>query len=191
MHRIRRPSALLGAALAACLAGCNDNGAQISAAQPRGASVAFESIDGPPQAQFNALVQNLNEEAQSRRLAIASREQPAAYRVRGYLFAASSKKAATITWVWDVFDGEEQRSLRITGVETVTGHYRDAWQAVDDTLLRRIAQSSMSELAGFLTSAAVAPGTPDAAPAVATAPPAANASPPAAASRALTIAAAR
>jgi len=81
--------------------------------------------------------------------------------VRGYLAADVAKGATTISWVWDVFDGEQQRSLRITGAETVKGRHRDAWQAVDDAMLRRIAQSSMSELAAFLTSAEAAPGTPD------------------------------
>ena len=37
------------------------------AGQPRGASVAFESIDGPPPDQFRQLVQNLNDEAQRAR----------------------------------------------------------------------------------------------------------------------------
>lgn len=168
-----RLPALLGAAFAACaLAGCNDNGSQQAlVGQPRGATVAFESIDGPPQAQFNTLVQDLNEEAQSRRLAVTSREQPSAYRVRGYLSAETNKKATTINWVWDVFDREQNRSLRISGTETVKGRHRDAWQVVDDAMLRRIAADSMSELAAFLISAEVAPGTPNAAPAMALAEP--------------------
>lgn len=168
-----RLPALLGAAFAACaLGGCNENGSQQAlAAQPRGATVAFESIDGPPQAQFNKLVQDLNDEAQSRRLAVTSREQPSAYRVRGYLSAETGKKATTIAWVWDVFDREQNRSLRISGTETVKGRHRDAWQVADDAMLQRIAANSMSELAAFLTSAEVAPGTPDAAPAMALAQP--------------------
>ena len=75
-----------GAALA--LAGCNpDSGPNVAAVDTRGATVAFDSIDGLPQGQFHTLVQDLNSEAQTRRLAIASREQPSAYRVRGYLAA--------------------------------------------------------------------------------------------------------
>lgn len=160
-YRMSLPAVLTAALCACALAGCNENGPQWTAAQPRGATVAFESIDGPPQAQFQKLVQDLNDEAQSRRLAVMSREQPCAYRVRGYLAAEVAKGATTVSWVWDVFDGEQHRSLRIAGAETVKGRHRDAWQAVDDAMLRRIAQSSMSELAAFLTSAEVAPGTPD------------------------------
>ena len=89
-----------------------------SAAQPRGATVAFESIDGPPTGQFQKLVQHLNDEAQARRLAVISREQPSAYRVRGYLAAKVVQGETTISWVWDVFDKDEHRALRVTGEET-------------------------------------------------------------------------
>jgi len=86
--------------------------------QPRGATVAFESIDGPPPGQFHELVQALNTEAQTRRLAVLSRESPSAYRVRGYLSAKVVKRETTISWVWDVFDGDDRRALRIAGEET-------------------------------------------------------------------------
>jgi hypothetical protein len=149
---------VLAGACAAMLAGCNLEGTPgLSAAQPRGATVAFESIEGPPPAQFQTLVRNLNDEAQSRRLAVISRETPSAYRVRGYLAAKVVKGQTTIAWVWDVFDGDERRALRINGEETAKGPYRDAWTAADDAMLRRIARSSMEQLAVFLTSPEVAP----------------------------------
>ena len=97
-----------------------------SFAQPRGASVAFESIDGPPPAPFNQLVQDLNNEAQSRQLAVVSRESPSAYRVRGYVSASTEKGQTTIAWVWDVFDGDQRRALRIKGKETAKGAHADA-----------------------------------------------------------------
>lgn len=143
------------------LAGCNHDGQpSLSAAQPRGATVAFESIDGPPPAQFRTLVQNLNDEAQTHRLAVISRESPSVYRVRGYLAAKVAKGQTTIAWVWDVFDGDERRALRISGEETAKGRQRDAWTAADDAMLHRIARSSMEQLATFLTSPEIAPGTP-------------------------------
>jgi hypothetical protein len=149
---------VLAALCAAALAGCSLEGApNLSAAQPRGATVAFESIEGPPPAQFHTLVQNLNDEAQLRRLAVLSRETPSAYRVRGYLAAKVVRGQPTIAWVWDVFDNEERRALRISGEEAAKGQYRDAWTAADDAMLRRIARSSIEQLAAFLTSAEVAP----------------------------------
>ena len=58
------------------------DGQALSPAQPRGATVAFDSLDGLPPGQFRKLVQNLNEEVQARRLAVISREQSSAYRVQ-------------------------------------------------------------------------------------------------------------
>jgi hypothetical protein len=158
---VSRPGLLLAVVGAMALAGCMPDGqTNLSAAQPRGATVAFESIDGPPQAQFSALVQKLNDEAQLRRLAVISRGNPSAYRVRGYLAAKIVKGQTTIAWVWDVFDGDERRALRITGEEVAKSHPHDAWTVADDAMLRRIARTSVEQLAAFLTSPDVAPGTP-------------------------------
>jgi hypothetical protein len=162
---LSRSGALLAAACALTLAACNleDHPGALTG-QTRGATVAFESIDGLPPGQFRNLVQALNNEAQMRRLAVMSRESPSAYRVRGYLAAKVAKRETTISWVWDVFDGDDRRALRITGEETTKGRRRDAWSAADDAMLQRIARSSMDQLAAFLTSPEVAPGMPDAAP---------------------------
>ena len=66
---------------------------------------------------FNRLVDNLSAEAQGRQLAIASREGAANYRVRGYLAAQVIRGRTHISWVWDVYDGDKLRTLRITGEE--------------------------------------------------------------------------
>jgi hypothetical protein len=162
---VAKPSTLFAIACALALAGCSQDGAtNVSAAQPRGATVAFESIDGPPTGQFQKLVRDLSDEAQARRLAVTSREQPSAYRVRGYLAAKVVQGETTISWVWDVFDKDEHRALRVTGEETANAKHKDAWNAADDAMLQRIAQSSMDQIAAFLTSSDVAPGTPDAVP---------------------------
>jgi hypothetical protein len=156
---VPRLGGLLAAACTLALAGCNPDSQAVSAAQPRGATVAFESVDGMPSGQFQKLVNDLNDEAHARHLAIISREQSSAYRVRGYLAVKVTKHQTTVSWVWDVFDQEESRALRISGEETTKGRHRDAWTAVDDAMLRRIARTSMEQLAAFLTSPAVAPGT--------------------------------
>jgi hypothetical protein len=158
---IARPNVLAAAACALALSACNQSSdANLSAAQPRGATVAFESIDGPPAGQFHTLVQDLNDEAQARRLAVISRESPSAYRVRGYLAASVEEDHTTISWVWDVFDRDQRRAFRITGAETANDRHGEAWTAADDAMLHRIARSSMDQLAAFLTSPEVAPGTP-------------------------------
>jgi hypothetical protein len=157
-----RFGALLSAAsLAFALAGCtNDGKPSVAGMQPRGASVAFESIDGPPQGQFNSLVRNLNDEAQQRRLAVLSRDASSAYRVRGYLAAKVTKDRTTISWVWDVFDRDEQRAIRLNGEEVTKRSGKnpaDAWNAADEAMLRRIASNSMDQLAAFLTSTEAVP----------------------------------
>jgi hypothetical protein len=152
----------LAAGAALLLAGCQTQQPATMAAQPRGATVAFDSIDGLPPQHFQTLVADLNQEAQSRSVAVTSRLQPSAYRVRGY-FAASVDKShtTTVSWVWDVFDRDERRAMRISGSAPVKG--RD-WNAADPALMQKIARSSMDELAGFLNSPAVAPAAPLAAP---------------------------
>ena len=159
VRRVGCLGSLLTVVYALALAGCNPDNQGLSAAQPRGATVAFDSLDGLPPGQFQKMVGNLNEEAQSRRLAVISREQPSAYRVRGYLAVKVTKRQTTVLWVWDVFDQSEQRVLRISGEETAKVRQRDAWAAADDAMLRRIASSSVEQLAAFLTAPEVAPGT--------------------------------
>lgn len=163
-RRLSQPGVLLAAACALALSACNPQDNPGAFGQPRGASVAFESIDGPPPGQFRQLVQDLNNEAQTRRLAVNSRDSPSAYRVRGYLAAkVVGRRETTITWVWDVFDGDDRRTLRIEGEETAKGVPR-GWSAVDGEMINRIARDSMDQLAAFLISAEVAPGTPNTEP---------------------------
>jgi hypothetical protein len=156
--RVSRSGGLFAAVCTLALAGCNPDNQTVSIAQPRGATVAFDSLDGLPPGQFQKLVRNLNDQAQVRRLAVISREQSSAYRVRGYLAVKVTKHQTTIAWVWDVFDQDELRALRISGEETAKVRYRDAWTAADDAMLNRIARTSMEQLAVFLTSPEVAPG---------------------------------
>jgi hypothetical protein len=154
-----RPGLLLAAICAFALAACElERQPNLSAVQPRGASVAFDSIDGLPPAQFQTLVRDLNDEAQTRRLAVVSREHASAYRVRGYLAAEVAQDKTTVSWIWDVFDGGQNRALRISGSEAAATRQPVGWPAVDEATLRRIAHSSMDRLAAFLTSPAVAPG---------------------------------
>ncbi len=159
---------VLVAAIASAVAACKqDVPAHIALQQPRGATVAFDIIDGPPQQQFQVLVQKLNDEAQTRRLAVVSREGTSAYRVRGKLEASIDRGETTIGWTWDVFDGAQNRVLQIKGEEIAKERIKkvdEAWNVADEAMLRRIAQSSLDKLSAFLTSPDVVPA---AAPAVA------------------------
>ena len=76
-------------------------------------------------------------------LAIASREGAASYRVRGYLAAQVIRGRTHISWVWDVYDDDKLRALRITGEEAGGRPGGDPWSAADEPMLRRIARGGM------------------------------------------------
>ena len=158
--------------IGALASGCTTDGTTSNVSLTTGTSataptVAFESIAGPPPGVFNKLVDDLSAEAQSRNIAIASREGAANYRVRGYLAAQVIRGRTHISWVWDIYDGDKLRALRITGEEAGGRAGGDPWSVADDPMLRKIARASMEQLAAFLSN----PGTvPDGATAIAAAP---------------------
>jgi hypothetical protein len=120
-----------------------------------GPTIAFDSIDGPPVGVFNRLVDNISTEAQGRALAIASREGAANYRVRGYLAAQVIKGRTHISWVWDVYDDDKLRTLRITGEEAGGRAGGDAWAVADEVMLRKIARVAVERIAGHVANPAV------------------------------------
>jgi hypothetical protein len=152
-------------ALGSGLGGCASNGAAGSGSFAQAdatASVTFESIDGPPPQVFDRMVNLLDSEAKLRHLAVVSREgNAAAYRVRSYLAAQISGGKTTIAWVWDVYDRDQQRAMRISGEEpTGKPPGRDAWDTADDLVLRRIAQAALTGLGGMINGTAPAEAQP-------------------------------
>jgi hypothetical protein len=144
-------SGLGGCANVGVAGGASASYASASYVQSGGATVAFESIDGPPPQIFDRMVNFLDSEAKLRHLAVVSRETSAAYRVRSYLAAQVRGGKTSVAWVWDVYDRDQQRALRLSGEEP-TGQPagRDAWAAADDLVLRRIAQAGLSGLSGMI-----------------------------------------
>ena len=154
---LRAPRAVVAALLlgAACaLAGCAGGGAagsnSYAMAGSGGPTVAFESIDGPPPQVFDRMVNVLDSESKLRNLSIVSREGGASYRVRSYLSAQIVRGRTMISWVWDVYDGNQQRALRLSGEEPAGKAGRDAWAAADDLILRKIAQTGLSGLSSMI-----------------------------------------
>src|ERR1700761_4233528 len=153
-------------ALACALGGCAAGGAPgshsfaMANGGGSGATVAFESIDGPPPQVFDRMVGVLNSESKLRNLSIVSREAPASYRVRSYLAAQTGQGRTTIAWVWDVYDTNQRRALRLRGEEAAGNAGGDAWAAADDLVLRRIAQAGLSGLSAMVDGTAPAAGPP-------------------------------
>ena len=115
-----------------------------------GQTVTFESVDGPPPGVFDRMVSVLDSETKLRNLSIVSRESPASYRVRSYLSAQVVRGRTVIAWVWDVYDRNQQRAVRLSGEEQAGKAGRDAtrdpWAAADDLVLRKIAQAGLEQL---------------------------------------------
>ena len=145
----------LGGALGGCASGGPAGNAFASAG---GATVTFESIDGPTPQVFDRMVNLLDSESKLRNVAVVSREASASYRIRSYLAAQVSRGRTTIAWVWDVYDRDQQRAIRLSGEEPAGKAERDAWAAADDVVLRRIAQAGLTGLSGMINGTA----TPDA-----------------------------
>ena len=148
----------LGCAVGGCSTGPQNMAAFAQAGS--GPTVSFESIDGPPAQVFDRLVNALNTEAIGKPVTVVAHDAPASYHVRGYLSAQVKRGRSVIAWVFDAYDGNQQRAFRLTGEEAAGKAGRDAWSAADDQVLRRIAQAGLSGLAAY-----VGGGTPPEAPA--------------------------
>src|SRR5579863_9721442 len=150
---------MMACGLGGCANGAANNSFAMASNSASGPTVAFESIDGPPPQVFDRMVGILDSESKLRSLSIVSREGTAAYRVRSYLAAEVSHGRTTIAWVWDIYDQNQQRALRLSGEEQTGKAGRDAWSSADDLVLRKIAQAGLSGLAGMIngTSPADAP----------------------------------
>jgi hypothetical protein len=179
LSRISRVAMVAAVLFSACaLGGCASSGAVSDAfamapggrAPGSGPTVAFESIDGPPPQVFDRMVSVLDSEAKLRDLAIVSREGAASYRVRSYLSAQILHGKTVIAWLWDVYDADQQRALRLSGEEPTGKADGNGWTAADEVILRKIAQAGLSGLSSFINGAPTgAPAAPQG-PAVATAP---------------------
>ncbi|MGY4629536.1 hypothetical protein [Bradyrhizobium sp. USDA 4486] len=167
-----RVLAIVLLAAATALGGCAGGGGSaansyaMAPSAGSGATVAFESIDGPPPQVFDRMVGVLESESKLRSLSVVSREGTAAYRVRSYLSAQVVRGKTMIAWVWDVYDANQQRALRLSGEEPTSANggrdaTRDPWQAADDLVLRKIAQAGFSGLSNMINGT---PDTPGAAP---------------------------
>jgi hypothetical protein len=156
-------------AAACALGGCASGGATSSgsfamAGAGDSPTIAFESIDGPPPPVFDRMVGVLDSETKLRSLQVVSRESSPAFRVRSYLSAQVVRGRTMIAWVWDVYDRDQQRTLRLSGEEPAgkagRDTLRDPWNAADDLVLRKIAQAGLSGLSSMIQGTPPDPAPP-------------------------------
>jgi hypothetical protein len=140
---------IVAAPIAFTAAACTTDGLTTGSVSA-GSSVAFERIDGAPEHVFLKLVQDLSEEAEARQITVVSRDGAARYRIRGYVAAHTHNGRTTIAWVWDIYDADRSRALRIAGEEDAGPAAKNAWET-DDELLHRLSRVGMDRIAAFLS----------------------------------------
>jgi hypothetical protein len=146
-----RFAGVLAAALA--VAACNTTGPSGGGfAAGQRTTVAFDRIDGPPPAVFERFVAKLSAAAEQHQVPVVSREGFAPYRIKGAMAVSVQRGQASLAWVWDVYDSESSRAVRLSGEEKIGRAGRDAWQAVNDEVLARIARTGMEQLAVYFRS---------------------------------------
>jgi hypothetical protein len=151
----RRVGPAAVAVFATSLAGCSSKLDSFAAAASTGATITFESIDGPPPEVFRKLVNVLNDEAGVYRIAVVPRAAPATYPIRGSKSAMVDRKNRTsFSWVWDVYDADKNRVLRLAGEEpaAAAGRRQDAWAVANEQVLHGMSRSGMERIAAFLNS---------------------------------------
>jgi hypothetical protein len=155
-------------ALALSAAGCTTTSGGLPAGQH--STVAFDRIDGLPPAVFDRYVRKLGDEAEARKVPVVTREGFAPYRIKGYASVWTRGRQATMSWIWEVYDSDGQRVMRIAGDEKAGKAGRDAWQAVSDEVLARAARNGMEQLSVYFRgpdtqgAPVIASGAPEAAP---------------------------
>jgi hypothetical protein len=139
----------IAVAAALALGGCVTTGTPtISLTDAEGATVIFESIDGPPRPVSTRLARSLDQEAAARRLVVVARGGQALYHVRAYLAAHTEGGQTSLAWAFDVYDAERKRAFRLNGEERAPGS--GSWAAANDAMLQRIASTSIAQLMTFI-----------------------------------------
>lgn len=148
---------LLAAGLLLGLGACQDSGLDLSSNAAKKivvgepVPVAVESLEGPPADLAPRFSAALATEAQSRGIVFTDADKAPRFRLRGYLSAAPGEGGTSVAYVFDLFDQGKRRAQRISGSEIVKKSAPEAWQVVDEAVLRRIAARGMNEVAGFLS----------------------------------------
>ena len=126
----------------------------------RTATIAIESIEGPPPAVSKRLVAELTQAAEARQLAVVSVEDQPIYRLHAYFTPYVENGKTSIAWVWDLYGPDERRAARLTGAEPSGPSSKDDWAAVDDHVVQRIARSGIDRVLMYLNGDDTSPRTP-------------------------------
>ncbi len=143
-----QPAALvMTMAVAMVLGACQGS---LMSGSPEGVPVAVESIDGAPAPVQTALLGELATAASERKVELVGSSDDARYRVRGYISTVTEDGETRVSYVWDVFDAQKRRAKRLEGSRPVA-LASGSISTLDKGTLAKLAQSSMDEIAEFLS----------------------------------------
>jgi hypothetical protein len=118
--------------------------------------VAFAPVIGAPAKISSKMNERLVAAAGQNNLPVAS-SNDAEYTIRGYLVAAADPKGTKLSYIWDVTDKSGKRAKRFQGDELIEGKKGgDPWALIDDAAIDRIASSTTSKIAAWMSGSGVA-----------------------------------
>jgi hypothetical protein len=148
--------AVRGVALCLALGGCVDTVSDFnSTAAPRakapGTQVALISLEGAPEAVILRLSSAIAQQAARRDIVIVGIDGKPVYQLRGYVSAYAGAEQGELSWTFDMFDASRKRARRFSGQEELRARGgSDAWAAVSDQDVQKIAFKALDEVAEFL-----------------------------------------
>ncbi len=152
----RKSALLLASALCLALGACVDTVSDFnSAAAPRakapGTQVALISLEGAPETVISRLSSAIAQQAARRDIVIVGLDGKPVYQLRGYVSAYAGSEQGELSWTFDMFDAGRKRARRFSGQEELrTRGGGDAWAAVTDQDVQKIAFKALDDVAAFL-----------------------------------------
>lgn len=126
--------------------------------------VAFAPVIGAPAKISSKMNERLTAAAGQSKIPVAGSGE-AEYTIRGYLVAAADPKGAKLSYIWDITDKGGKRAKRFQGDELIEGKKGgDPWALVDDAAIDRIASSTATKIADWMSGSEASPATASSAP---------------------------
>lgn len=128
------------------------NGTQ-TASLPATKSVAFLPVSNAPQSAVSSLSSSIRSAATQNQVKIVNSIQDGAtYQVKGYFSALEDGAGTLLVYVWDVLDKNNKRVYRISGQERTNKKSADPWASVNNQMITKVANNSLSQLKSWLSS---------------------------------------
>lgn len=125
-----------------------------SFAVPANARIQFAPIVGTTVEAATPLTERLASRARERGIRLAGSTDPSTTHVlKGYFSALTEGNETTVVYVWDVYDPVGTRLHRINGQQKVPISGGDGWSTVPPTAMQTIADTTVDQLAAWLSSA--------------------------------------